>query len=65
LKLRFGLGEGKGRTLEAVAKIIGVTRERVRQLEAQALKRIRSTSGSGILRDFLGDVDSDYQTSEE
>lgn len=65
LRLRFGIGEGKGRTLEEVATIIGVTRERIRQLEAQALKRIRHTSGSGILRDFLGDIDGDFQTSED
>ncbi len=44
-------------TLEEVGKIIGVTRERVRQLEAQALNRLRRSSSHQILRDFMFDED--------
>jgi RNA polymerase primary sigma factor len=57
LELRYGLLDGEMHTLEEVGKAIGVTRERVRQLEAQALNRLRRSSSHQILRDFL-----DYQT---
>ena len=40
LKLRFGLDNGKGRTLEEVGKVFNVTRERIRQIEAKALKKL-------------------------
>ncbi len=52
LKLRYGLQDGRVRTLEEVGQEIGVTRERVRQLEAQALNRLRSSSAM-LLRDYL------------
>jgi RNA polymerase primary sigma factor len=52
LKLRYGLQDGRVHTLEEVGKEIGVTRERVRQLEAQALNRLRHSSAL-MLRDYL------------
>jgi RNA polymerase primary sigma factor len=53
LRLRYGLEDGKVYTLEEVGQAIGVTRERVRQLEAQALNRLRQSSAHVILRDYL------------
>jgi RNA polymerase primary sigma factor len=53
LKLRYGLEDGRVYTLEEVGQTIGVTRERVRQLEAQALNRLRQSSAHVILRDYL------------
>jgi RNA polymerase primary sigma factor len=53
LQLRYGLFDGEQHTLEEVGKAIGVTRERVRQLEAQALNRLRRSSSHQILRDFM------------
>jgi RNA polymerase primary sigma factor len=53
LKLRYGLEDGRVYTLEEVGQAIGVTRERVRQLEAQALNRLRQSSAHVILRDYL------------
>jgi RNA polymerase primary sigma factor len=53
LQLRYGLADGKTYTLEEVGKKLGVTRERVRQIEAQALKRLRHPKCSRRLRDFL------------
>jgi RNA polymerase primary sigma factor len=57
LQLRYGLVDGEMHTLEEVGKAIGVTRERVRQLEAQALNRLRRSSSHQILRDFMYDED--------
>jgi RNA polymerase primary sigma factor len=53
LQLRFGLTDGHQRTLEEVGKRFGVTRERVRQIEAQALRKMRHPSRSRKLRDYL------------
>jgi RNA polymerase primary sigma factor len=53
LRLRYGLEDGRVYTLEEVGHAIGVTRERVRQLEAQALNRLRQSSAHVILRDYL------------
>lgn len=53
LRLRYGLEDGRVYTLEEVGQTIGVTRERVRQLEAQALNRLRQSSAHIILRDYL------------
>lgn len=53
LRLRYGLHNGRVYTLEEVGQEIGVTRERVRQLEAQALNRLRQSSAHIILRDYL------------
>ena len=53
LKLRFGLEDGKARTLEEVGKEFMVTRERIRQLEAKALRKLRHPSRSKRLRDYM------------
>ena len=53
LKLRFGLEDGKARTLEEVGKEFQVTRERIRQIEAKALRKLRHPSRSNKLRDFI------------
>ncbi|MCD7753938.1 MAG: sigma-70 family RNA polymerase sigma factor, partial [Clostridiales bacterium] len=53
LKLRFGLEDGRTRTLEEVGKQFHVTRERIRQIEAKALRKLRHPSRSKKLRDFL------------
>lgn len=53
LRLRFGLEDGKTRTLEDVGKEFNVTRERIRQIEAKALRKLRHPSRSKRLRDFL------------
>ncbi len=53
LKLRFGLEDGKTRTLEEVGKEFNVTRERIRQIEAKALRKLRHPSRSKKLKDFL------------
>ena len=54
LKLRFGLEDGKARTLEEVGKEFAVTRERIRQIEAKALRKLRHPSRSKKLRDYMG-----------
>lgn len=53
LKLRFGLTDGRSHTLKEVGEKFGVTRERIRQIEAEALQRLRHPNRSGRLRDYL------------
>ncbi len=55
LELRFGLKDGKEHTLEEVSRYFDVTRERIRQIEAKALRKLRHPSRSRELRDYLGD----------
>ena len=53
LRLRFGLDDGRPRTLEEVGKEFNVTRERIRQIEAKALRKLRHPSRSKKLKDFI------------
>jgi RNA polymerase primary sigma factor len=53
LRLRFGLEDGRSRTLEEVGKEFSVTRERIRQIEAKALRKLRHPTRSRKLKDYL------------
>ena len=53
IRMRYGLDDGKPRTLEEVGKEFEVTRERIRQIEAKALRKLRNPTKSKKLRDFL------------
>lgn len=53
LELRYGIKDGRTRTLEEVGKEFNVTRERIRQIEAKALRKLRHPSRSKMLRDFM------------
>ena len=55
LKMRFGVGDGTEHTLEEVGKAFTVTRERIRQIESKALRKLRHPSRSSQLRPFLDD----------
>jgi RNA polymerase primary sigma factor len=54
LELRFGLIDGKDHTLEEVGQYFNVTRERIRQIESKALRKLRHPTRSRHLRDYLG-----------
>lgn len=56
IKLRFGLEDGRSRTLEEVGREFNITRERIRQIEAKALRKLRHQSRSKILKGFLNDM---------
>ena len=56
IKMRFGLEDGTERTLEEVGHAFGVTRERIRQIEAKALRKLRHPSRSRRLRGFIADA---------
>jgi DNA-directed RNA polymerase sigma subunit (sigma70/sigma32) len=53
LRLRFGLDDGRQRTLEEVAQLFGVTRERIRQIEAKALRKLRHPNRNRHLSDYV------------
>ena len=53
LKLRFGLEDGKARTLEEVGQVFNVTRERIRQIEAKALKKLKNPVRGRMIQDYL------------
>ncbi len=53
LRLRYGIDDGRARTLEEVGREFNVTRERIRQIEAKALRKLRHPSKSKKLKDFL------------
>ena len=55
IKLRFGFDDGRPRTLEEVGSEFNITRERIRQIEAKALRKLRHQSRSKVLRGFLSD----------
>ena len=55
LRLRFGLEDGRPRTLEEVGREFGVTRERIRQIESKTLAKLRHPSRSSKLKDYLED----------
>ena len=54
IRMRFGFEDGTPRTLEEVGQVFSVTRERIRQIEAKALRKLRHPSRSGLVRTFLG-----------
>ena len=57
LRLRFGLDDGRTRTLEEVGKEFDVTRERIRQIEAKALRKLKNPNKSRRLKEFMNEKD--------
>jgi RNA polymerase sigma factor (sigma-70 family) len=53
VSMRFGLTDGQPRTLDEIGKVYGVTRERIRQIESKTMSKLRHTSRSDVLRDYL------------
>ena len=56
IRLRYGLLDGRTHTLEEVGKEFNVTRERIRQIEAKALKKLRHPARAKLLKDFRNDI---------
>ena len=54
LRLRFGMDDGRQRTLEEVGQLFGVTRERIRQIKEKALKKLKNKKSCTRLKDYLG-----------
>jgi len=54
LRLRYGLVDGRVHTLEEIGRVFSVTRERIRQIEAKALRKLRQPSRNGVLKDYVG-----------
>ncbi|CAN2188866.1 RNA polymerase sigma-70 like domain [Candidatus Nanopelagicaceae bacterium] len=55
IRLRFGLEDGQPKTLGEIAEVYGVTRERIRQIEAAVMKKLRHPARSQVIRDYLDD----------
>lgn len=53
LRLRYGLDDGRSRTLEEIGNVFKVTRERIRQIEAKAMRKLRQPGRNGVLREYL------------
>jgi RNA polymerase primary sigma factor len=53
IRLRFGLADGRPRTLDEIGQVYGVTRERIRQIESKTMSKLRHPSRSQVLRDYL------------
>jgi RNA polymerase primary sigma factor len=53
VRLRFGLTDGRPRTLDEIGQVYGVTRERIRQIESKTMTKLRHPSRSRLLRDFM------------
>lgn len=65
LRARFGLDDGRERTYEDIARRFRVTRERIRQVEARAMRRMRHPGRSGLLRPFIDDAPTSFAPSAE
>jgi len=65
LKMRYGLIDGKAKTLEEVGQYFNVTRERIRQIEVKALRKLRHPSRSKHLKVFIGLIEEDEEETEE
>ena len=53
LRMRYGLGDGKPRTLADIGQVMSVTRERIRQIETRALQKLRSPANAEVLKEYM------------